>query len=67
MNYLWQESGWPDFTYDTAKIPVETLYQYSQAIGRLSLNLEKTPEDLRVDAVLDLMVKEAVTTSAIVR
>jgi Fic family protein len=65
MSYLWQQSHWPDFVYNISNIPIESLYQYSQSVGRLSLNLEKTPEDLRVDAVLDLMVKEAVTTSAI--
>ncbi|PWQ95419.1 Fic family protein [Leucothrix pacifica] len=65
MNYLWQQPKWPDFVYSISNIPNDALYQYSQSVGRLSLNLERTAEDLRVDAVLDLMVKEAVTTSAI--
>lgn len=65
MNYLWQHSDWPNFRYDIAELPTSSLYQYSQSIGRLALSLETTPEDLRIDAVLDLMVKEAVMTSAI--
>ena len=65
MNYLWQHPDWPNFQYNLEKLPNSALYQYSQSVGRLTLSLETTPEDLRVDAVLDLMVKEAVTTSAI--
>ncbi len=65
MIYLWEHSDWPEFIYNQASMPLTSLYQYSQSVGRLVLELEKTPEDLRLDAVIDLMVKEAITTSAI--
>ncbi len=65
MSYLWQHPDWPHLTYDVSAIPMSTLYQYSQKVGRLSLSLASIPEDLRIDAAVDLMVQEAVTTSAI--
>ena len=65
MTYLWEHPDWPEFIYNQTSMPLTSLYQYSQSVGRLVLELEKTPEDLKLDAVIDLMVKEAITTSAI--
>ncbi len=65
MNYLWQHSDWPHFTYDQTNIPSSTLYAYSQRVGRLSLSFDSIPAELKMDAVIDLMVQEAITTSAI--
>lgn len=65
MTYIWQEAHWPEFTYNNTPLLLSTLYQYSQAIGQLTAKLEKIPPDSRIDAVIDLMVKEAITTSAI--
>ncbi len=65
MMYLWQYPEWPHFTYNELAVPVSKLYQYSQRVGRLCASLENIPEDFRLDAIIDLMVEEAITTSAI--
>lgn len=65
MDYIWQHPNWPTFTYSETVVSVKQLYPYAQSIGRLTTQLISTPEDLRLDAIIDLMVKEAVTTSAI--
>ena len=65
MTYLWQHPDWSSFTYNEAKLPLTVLYRYSQAVGRLSVSLERIPEDMRMDAMIDLMLKEAITSSAI--
>nr|CAA6830613.1 MAG: Fic family protein [uncultured Thiotrichaceae bacterium] len=65
MHYIWQHPNWPTFTYSTAAISAKQLYPYAQSIGRLTTQLISIPEDLRLDAIIDLMVKEAITTSAI--
>lgn len=65
MTYLWQHFDWPNFYFDESKIDLSLLYEYSRSINKLSLELEQVSEDLRLDAMIDLMVKEAITTSAI--
>lgn len=65
MTYLWQHPDWPQFTYDITELCASTLYQYAQSVSRLSFNLQSVQEDLRLDAMLDLMVEEAIKSSAI--
>ena len=65
MNYIWQHSNWPYFTYADSAIPANQLYHYAQKAGRLSNQLQGIPDDQRLDACIDLMVNEAITTSAI--
>lgn len=65
MDYTWQHPDWPNFTYSEAATSTQQLYPYAQSIGRLTSQLVGISADLRLDAIIDLMVKEAVTTSAI--
>lgn len=65
MNYIWQQADWPKFLYADSAIPANQLYHYAQNAGRLSNELQGIPEDQRLDACIDLMVSEAMTTSAI--
>lgn len=65
MNYIWQHANWPDFTYADSAIPANQLYHYAQSTGRLSNQLQGIPDEQRLDACIDLMVSEAITTSAI--
>lgn len=65
MHYIWQHPNWPTFTYSEAAASAKQLYPYAQSIGRLTTQLVNIPEDLRLDAIIDLMIKEAITTSAI--
>ncbi|MEZ5536872.1 MAG: Fic family protein [Thiolinea sp.] len=65
MTYIWQHPDWPEFSYSETVYATKQLYPYVQHVGRLTNQLTHIPEDLRLDAILDLMVREAVTTSAI--
>lgn len=65
MTYIWQLPNWPTFTYSAGVNAARQLYPYAQNIGRLNNQLTNISADLRLDAIIDLMVKEAITTSAI--
>jgi Fic family protein len=64
MSYNWQHSDWPDFRFDLVGME-EPLLAFSNHAGRVGGLLEGLPEDLGTEAVLDLMITEAVRTSAI--
>jgi len=65
MTYIWELCNWPDFRYADSTIPANQLYHYAQSASRLSNQLQGIPHDQRLDASIDLMVSEAITTSAI--
>lgn len=62
--YNWQRKGWPGFRYDLAGMS-EVLSVFAEHSGRVAGMLEGLPEGLGVEAVLNLMISEAVETSAI--
>jgi Fic family protein len=64
MSYNWQQADWPEFRYETAGL-AELLLAFADHAGRVSGLLEGLPDDLGVEAVLDLMISEAIRTSAI--
>jgi Fic family protein len=64
MSYNWQQSDWPDFQFDPA--PLETtLLAFADYSGRVSGLLEGLPDGQETEAIIDLMIAEAITTSAI--
>lgn len=65
MTYIWQHPNWPEFTYTDHASPPYQLYQYAQTVGYLNTRLQGIPQEQRLDACIDLMVNEALTTSAI--
>lgn len=64
MKYIWQHKKWPHFEYDLSGIQ-DLLYNYAIATGALANKVSHLPEDLKIDAIIDLMVSEAVKTSEI--
>ena len=64
MNYNWQQSGWPEFRFKPDALE-EALLRFERHAGRVSGLLEGLPEGLGSEAVIDLMISEAITTSAI--
>jgi len=64
MRYHWQQSGWPNFRFklDALEGDLQCFEHYSGRVGGL---LEGLPEGLGSEAVIDLMISEAITTSAI--
>jgi Fic family protein len=64
MKYYWQHPHWPDFNYSLVGIE-ELLYAFSEKTGLVSGILKSLPEDTQMDAIVEVMVAEAIKTSEI--
>jgi len=64
MAYNWQLRDWPEFSYDVQDIDDELL-AFAEQIGQMSGTLKGMSEDLRIEAIIDIMVAEAIKTSEI--
>ncbi|WKN45385.1 Fic family protein [Tunicatimonas pelagia] len=64
MAYNWQLPDWPDFTYSIDEVE-DKLFDFAQRVGRVSGVLAGLPDTTQTEAVIDLMVSEAVKTSEI--
>ncbi|HMH31907.1 MAG TPA: Fic family protein [Puia sp.] len=64
MKYNWQQTEWPEFTYDLTGIE-ENLYSFSEKTGLISGILKSLPEDTQMEAIVEVMVAEAIKTSEI--
>lgn len=64
MTYNWQQPDWPEFRFelDATAAPLSAFTDHA---GRVSGLLEGLPGELGTEAVLDLMIAEAVRSSAI--
>ncbi len=64
MKYIWQQMEWPGFRYDTAELE-DLLKEFSEKTGRVGGMLDSLPKDMQTDTIVDMIVSEAVETSAI--
>lgn len=64
MSYNWQHEDWPDFHYEPPDIQ-DLLTQFAEKTGRVDGLLTALPGSLQTDAVVDLLVSEAIKTSEI--
>ncbi len=64
MKYNWQQKDWPNFTYSTEEVEAQ-LYEFSERAGKINALIESLPEESRVEAVIELLVAEAIKTSEI--
>jgi Fic family protein len=62
--YNWQQKDWPNFRYSTDQL-TDTLYVIAEKMGRVSGIVNALPADVEMEAVIDLMVAEAIKTSEI--
>ncbi len=62
--FNWQQPDWPHFRYDISK-SYEKLLSISEKMGLISGKLEHLTENLQSEAIINLMVEEAVKTSEI--
>jgi len=62
--YNWQQKDWPEFTYSLQAIEDE-LFILAEKVGKVTGVLNALPEDTQMDAVIDMMVSEAIKTSEI--
>lgn len=64
MLYNWQLPDWPEFRYKLDGL-TDRLLAFSERAGRVGGMLEGLPDDLGTEAVLDLMIAEAIRSFAI--
>lgn len=64
MEYIWKHPDWPEFTYQTDALQ-DVLYQYAAEANALAGRLAGVDEEEKSEALIDLMVTEAIRTSQI--
>jgi len=64
MKYNWQQSAWPRFKYDLSKVE-DIIISFAEKAGLTRGLLNGLPEDVQKETIVDLMVSEALKTSAI--
>lgn len=64
MLYNWQQPDWPEFQYDLSGIE-EALFTLAEKTGRASGLLMGLTADTQLEATIEMMVIEAIKTSAI--
>lgn len=64
MLYDWQQADWPDFRYDLGRIEGDLL-AFADRAGQVGGLLRALPEAARNEAVADVLIAEAIKTSAI--
>lgn len=64
MPYNWQQPNWPEFQYDLSGIE-EVLFKFAEKTGQASGLLKGLPADAQLETTIEMMVVEAIKTSAI--
>jgi len=64
MVWIWQQPDWPDFRYDERALSDREL-EFRLCSERLAGRFEVLPGTFQEDAMIDLMLSEAIQTSAI--
>lgn len=64
MAYNWQLPDWPNFTYHITPGKEETLLALAQETGYASGLLQALPDNIQIDTLVNVMVAEAIKTSA---
>lgn len=62
--YNWQQLDWPNFRYDLSSVQ-DTLFSIAEKTGLINGKLSHLTENLKTEAMINLMVEEAVKTSEI--
>ena len=64
IQYNWQRKDWPSFTYTLEGID-DILFPLAEKIGKVTGILNALPNDIQSEAIIDMMVSEAIKTSEI--
>ncbi|RYG05484.1 MAG: DUF4172 domain-containing protein, partial [Chitinophagaceae bacterium] len=62
--YIWQKEWWPNFVYHTENVD-DSLLSFARTTGEVTGILKSLPESSQTEAVIDMMVSEAIKTSEI--
>lgn len=64
MQYNWQQKDWTEFKYSLQAIE-DALFAFAEETGHMSGLLKGMPEDAQTEAIVNMMVSEAIKTSEI--
>ncbi len=64
IRFNWEQKDWPNFTYSLTNVE-KKLSAFIEMVGHNSGMLKGIPEDIKTEALIDLMVAEAIKTSEI--
>ena len=64
MAYIWQQAGWPNFTWDGDAVD-QHVYAYALEASRMVGEVKHLSEAEKTDLLIDRMVSEAIKTSQI--
>ena len=64
MDYNWQQKDWPEFRYSLSGVE-DALLAFAERTGRASGLLRGLSADAQAEATIEMMVAEAIKTSAI--
>ncbi|WP_208420146.1 Fic family protein [Paraflavitalea devenefica] len=64
IRYNWQQKDWPNFSYSLEAVEDE-LFIFSEKTGHITGILKALPEEMQLEAIIDMMVTEAIKTSEI--
>src|SRR5687768_15107619 len=62
--YNWQQKDWTKFAYTLDKVE-DQLFLFVEKAGKVSGVLNALPNNLKMEAVIEMMVSEAIKTSEI--
>jgi Fic family protein len=62
--YNWEQRTWPNFTYSVDQLE-DSFFLFAEKMGAVSGMWNALPEDTQTEAVVDLIVSEAIKTSEI--
>jgi Fic family protein len=64
MQYNWELTTWPNFTFSTKDLEYD-LYDFAQETGEVNALLKSLPDDIRQETLLEMILSEAIKTSEI--
>ncbi|MEX2362566.1 MAG: Fic family protein [Balneolaceae bacterium] len=62
--YNWQQKDWPNFTYSLSEVEDE-LFSFAEQVGLVTGKWQALPEESQQEAIINMMVAEAIHTSGI--
>jgi Fic family protein len=62
--YNWQQKNWTDFQYSLHAVE-DDLFLFAEKVGKVTGVLNALPDDTKMEAIIDVMVSEAIKTSEI--
>ncbi|WP_315819353.1 DUF4172 domain-containing protein [Paraflavitalea speifideaquila] len=64
IHYNWQLRDWPGFSYNLKGVE-DDLFMFAEKTGHITGILKALPEEIQMEAIIDMMVTEAIKTSEI--